>query len=353
MRHPECLSSASGCHRRGSAVPAPQARPAPAGRPGPGSEPRSGSALPHFREGADRPIGGVLLMNVLALYDIHGNLDALEAVLADPPDDVEAIVVGGDRPGGIRRGVPDPAQGADAARSLAARQRRAGGRRRRTRSVDRESIASDAIAELTAAQTAGTLDADAAAWLGALPTTIELDGVLYCHATPRRDDEMLTRNSPDAAWRDALTGVDATSSSADTPTSKTIGAPGACASSMPAALACRTRATPPPGGHGSARWARAATHRLRRRGGRPADASRRLAGPALDRRGAHRPRRSDVRHAIVRAVARRLTRRPTRSSSPSTYPVPRVAGTPHQWGSARGTASVPGRRAVPAPIRQR
>ena len=36
-------------------------------------------------------------MNVLALYDIHGNPDALEAVLADPraahPD---AVVVGGD-----------------------------------------------------------------------------------------------------------------------------------------------------------------------------------------------------------------------------------------------------------------
>ena len=36
-------------------------------------------------------------MNVLALYDIHGNLDALEAVLADPHASVaDAIVVGGD-----------------------------------------------------------------------------------------------------------------------------------------------------------------------------------------------------------------------------------------------------------------
>ena len=148
-------------------------------------------------------------MNVLALYDIHGNLDALEAVLADAPDDVEAIVVGGDT-------VP----GAFAAECLTLLRAqtppvhwlRGNGEREvadaAARSVDRASIASDAIAELTAAQTAGTLDADTAAWLGALPTTIELDGVLYCHATPRRDDEMLTRISPDAAWRDALTGVE-------------------------------------------------------------------------------------------------------------------------------------------------
>src|SRR3954471_14177725 len=34
-------------------------------------------------------------MKVAALYDIHGNLPALEAVLAEGPDDV-AIVIGGD-----------------------------------------------------------------------------------------------------------------------------------------------------------------------------------------------------------------------------------------------------------------
>ena len=34
-------------------------------------------------------------MRIAALYDVHGNLPALEAVLADMPDDA-AIVVGGD-----------------------------------------------------------------------------------------------------------------------------------------------------------------------------------------------------------------------------------------------------------------
>jgi predicted phosphodiesterase len=36
-------------------------------------------------------------MNVLALYDIHGNVDALEAALADPRSaGADAVVVGGD-----------------------------------------------------------------------------------------------------------------------------------------------------------------------------------------------------------------------------------------------------------------
>ena len=48
-------------------------------------------------------------MRVLALYDIHGNIDALEAVLADPaaggPD---AVLVGGDAvPGPFAAAVLD------------------------------------------------------------------------------------------------------------------------------------------------------------------------------------------------------------------------------------------------------
>ena len=52
---------------------------------------------------------GSLAVNVVALYDIHGNLDALEAVLADPraarPD---VVVVGGDAvPGPFARATLD------------------------------------------------------------------------------------------------------------------------------------------------------------------------------------------------------------------------------------------------------
>jgi predicted phosphodiesterase len=45
--------------------------------------------------------------------------------------------------------------------------------------------------------------------LADLPLTVELDGVLYCHATPRSDDEVLTRISSPERWEDALAGVEA------------------------------------------------------------------------------------------------------------------------------------------------
>ena len=43
--------------------------------------------------------------------------------------------------------------------------------------------------------------------LGELPLTVQLDGVLFCHASPRRDDEMLTRLSPPERWAEALAGL--------------------------------------------------------------------------------------------------------------------------------------------------
>ena len=42
-----------------------------------------------------------------------------------------------------------------------------------------------------------------------MPLTLELDGVLYCHATPRSDEEVLTRLSPAERWEAALGGVTA------------------------------------------------------------------------------------------------------------------------------------------------
>jgi predicted phosphodiesterase len=149
-------------------------------------------------------------MNVLALYDIHGNFDALESVLADARvEHPEAIVIGGDIvPGAFASECLSLLK----MQELPVHWLRGNGEREvadaATRAVDPGSIAPDAVAELTAAQTATMLDADTAAWLETLPMRIELDGVLYCHATPRRDDEILTRISPDAAWHDALADVE-------------------------------------------------------------------------------------------------------------------------------------------------
>jgi predicted phosphodiesterase len=149
-------------------------------------------------------------MKVLALYDIHGNLDALEAVLADPrAGDAEAIVVGGDVvPGAfaleclsLLRGHETPVHWVrgNGEREVAAAA---------AQGIDAGSLPPDALAELTAAVTAAALGAELSAWLGSLPLTVELDGVLYCHATPRRDDEILTRISPADAWTQALGGVE-------------------------------------------------------------------------------------------------------------------------------------------------
>lgn len=149
-------------------------------------------------------------MNVLALYDIHGNLDALEAVLADPRvAGADAIVVGGDVvPGAFSSECLSVLRG----QQVPVHWVRGNGEREvadaAARRLDASAVSPDALAELTAAVTAAHLEADVSAWLGTLPTTLELDGVLYCHATPRRDDEMVTRISPAERWGEALGGVE-------------------------------------------------------------------------------------------------------------------------------------------------
>ena len=61
----------------------------------------------------------------------------------------------------------------------------------------------------TAVATVAQLGAARARALGKLPLTQTIDGVLFCHASPRRDDEMLTRLSPAERWSEALAGIDA------------------------------------------------------------------------------------------------------------------------------------------------
>src|SRR5881628_419008 len=53
------------------------------------------------------------------------------------------------------------------------------------------------------------LDANSVEWARSWPTSVELDGVLYCHATPRDDMPILTDASSPERFDDALAGVDA------------------------------------------------------------------------------------------------------------------------------------------------
>jgi len=146
-------------------------------------------------------------LRILALYDIHGNADALAAVLADPraaaPD---AVVVGGDV-------VPGPF--ADATLALLGRLNmpvhwvRGNGEREVAAAVRGAEPDEDDMARRCAVISAAELGAERSHELGELPLTLELDGVLFCHATPRSDERIMTRLSPAERFADELSGIDA------------------------------------------------------------------------------------------------------------------------------------------------
>ena len=116
------------------------------------------------------------------------------------------MLVGGDAvPGPFAAAVLDRLAAIEAPVHLL----RGNGEREVAAAVGAPAPAGDDLAAVTAAITAAELGEERAAALGALPLTLELDGVLYCHASPRRDDEMLTRLSAPERWAAALAGVTA------------------------------------------------------------------------------------------------------------------------------------------------
>ena len=147
-------------------------------------------------------------MKILALYDIHGNVDALDAVLADPrAAGADAVVVGGDVvAGAFARETLDRLETLDATVHWL---RGNGEREVAYEASDPQPPASDPedLVRVTAALSAAALGAPRARALGTLPLAIELDGVLFCHATPRDDEELVTRISAPARWAEVLNGV--------------------------------------------------------------------------------------------------------------------------------------------------
>jgi predicted phosphodiesterase len=147
-------------------------------------------------------------MRIAALYDIHGNLRALEAVLAEveklSPD---RVLIGGDMALG-----PMPRETLELLATLGDRAAYIRG------NCDREMVA--ALGGEFAHSTAWGVRTRWAAerctiaqmrLLSSLPTTLTfpIDGlgeVLFCHGSPRRDDEILTRVSSPARLRVALGG---------------------------------------------------------------------------------------------------------------------------------------------------
>jgi predicted phosphodiesterase len=140
-------------------------------------------------------------LQVAALYDVHGNLPALDAVLAEV--DADVILVGGDVVAG-----PWPAETLARLRSLDGDVRFIRGNADRELAKRTEGRAPPHLLEFVRER----LSADDLAFLGSLPLTetIDVDGlgeVLFCHATPRTDEEIFTRISPEASWGVALDGV--------------------------------------------------------------------------------------------------------------------------------------------------
>jgi putative phosphoesterase len=142
-------------------------------------------------------------LRVAALYDVHGNLAALEAVLAEV--DADLILVGGDVAAG-----PWPAETLERLRGLGDRVRFIRGNADRELTDPRPGKAPPEVLEYVRER----LSQEQLAFLAGLPKTasLQVDGlgsVLFCHATPRSDEEILTRISPDERWLEALDGVDA------------------------------------------------------------------------------------------------------------------------------------------------
>jgi predicted phosphodiesterase len=150
-------------------------------------------------------------MIVAALDDIHGNLPALEAVLADPAfAQVEAVVVGGDVVPG-----PMPAEVLDrlAGLGLPVRWVRGNGDREAVEAFDRgdddpSAYPPDAHAARGAAHTARCITRAHRDLLAGFEDVVRLDGVLHCHGSPRSDVEMITEITPAARLGPMLEGVE-------------------------------------------------------------------------------------------------------------------------------------------------
>lgn len=146
--------------------------------------------------------------HVAVLSDIHGVLPAVEAVLSEP--DVMAadrIVLTGDLACG-----PQPEQVLDLLVSLGDRAVWIRGNADRELVEYRRRLRAE-IPDPIAPSAAESLRADQVELLAELPTslTLPVEGlgtVLFCHATPRDDEEMVLVDSPPERWAEVFSALD-------------------------------------------------------------------------------------------------------------------------------------------------
>jgi predicted phosphodiesterase len=151
-------------------------------------------------------------MRIAALYDVHGNLPALEAVLAEVEIiDPDAIVIGGDVAPG-----PMQAETIERLRGLGERARfvTGNGDREVVAAFDaglRPEDAGDEVARITAWAAAG-LDRAQRDFLASFRPVVSLEAddvgpALFCHGSPRSDTEMITALTPPERLAPMLSGV--------------------------------------------------------------------------------------------------------------------------------------------------
>jgi predicted phosphodiesterase len=153
-------------------------------------------------------------MRVAALYDIHANPVALRAVLAElEQEPLDLIVVGGDAVPG-----PLPVPTIELLRSLGDRAVFVRG------NTDRWTV-EEFDARAAIAPEEGRVERPAAAWTATVidqgdrdflasfqeSLVIEVEGLgatLFCHGSPRSDEEILTALTPEDSWRPMFAGVE-------------------------------------------------------------------------------------------------------------------------------------------------
>jgi putative phosphoesterase len=139
-------------------------------------------------------------MHVATLYDLHGNLPALEAVLQEIPNET-TIIVGGD----ICAGGTHPSETLKRLRALRERVLWLRGNADRELTPGEEGLAPVEVIE----ETRAALTNEQIAFLYRLPPTVQIGHMLFCHATPRNDVDIFTERTPEEQIADLFAHVDA------------------------------------------------------------------------------------------------------------------------------------------------
>jgi predicted phosphodiesterase len=146
-------------------------------------------------------------VRVAALYDVHGNLPALEAVLAEvEQEQPDALVFGGDIIAG-----PMPRETLELVRGLGDKAYLIRGNADRYALEARAGLRREAVG--LADWVGAHLTDEEATLLRSLPLTVTLDvsglgPTCFCHATPRDDEQVFTESDADAVVADMLVGAE-------------------------------------------------------------------------------------------------------------------------------------------------